>query len=120
MKMHLTQGAQNLFTAYGDGFVAINQEQHHQPLLVMADLLTPWPASSFETLTEDDFAALLAHDPEVVVLGTGPRLRFPHPRLTAALTARQIGVEVMDTPAACRTFNILVSEDRRVLAAILL
>ncbi len=58
--------------------------------------------------------------PEVVLLGTGTRLRFPHPRLTRALTDAGIGVEVMDTPAACRTFNILAAEGRKVLAAVIL
>lgn len=54
------------------------------------------------------------------MFGAGARLRFPHPRLTAALTNAGIGVEVMDTGAACRTYNVLLSEDRRVLAAVLL
>jgi uncharacterized protein len=65
------------------------------------------------------FDAVLAAEPEVVLLGTGARQRFAHPRLTAALIARRIGVESMDTGAACRTYNILMTEGRKVLAALL-
>jgi uncharacterized protein len=66
------------------------------------------------------FEAILEFMPEIVLLGTGGTLRFPHPRLTEALIRAQIGVEVMDTPAACRTYNILASEGRKVAAALLL
>ena len=78
-----------------------------------------WEAASFEALSEEHFAGLAALAPEIVLLGTGPRLRFPHPRLTRPLTGARIGLEVMDLNAACRTYNILVSEDRRVAAALL-
>ena len=62
----------------------------------------------------------VALEPEIVLLGTGDRQHFPHPRLLAPLTERRIGVEVMDTRAACRTFNILVAEGRRVAAALVI
>ena len=75
--------------------------------------------AGFDALAEADFAALLAHKPEVVLLGTGATLRFPHPRLLAPLTDARVGVEVMDTPAACRTFNILSGEGRRAIAALI-
>ena len=84
--------------------------------LVLSDVSLP----GFDGLSAEDFAALLEYTPEVVVFGAGARLRFPQPRLTAALTNAGIGVEVMDTGAACRTYNVLLSEDRRVLAAVLL
>ena len=58
--------------------------------------------------------------PEIVLLGTGDRQRFPRPKLTRALLARGVGVEVMDTSAACRTYNIIMMEDRRVAAALLM
>jgi uncharacterized protein len=63
---------------------------------------------------------LLAHRPEIVLLGTGATQRFPHPRLSAPLAAARVGFEVMDTRAACRTYNILLGEGRRVVAAVLL
>ena len=67
-----------------------------------------------------DVPQLAALEPEIVLLGTGSRLRFPHPRLTAALARARIGLEVMDVQAACRTYNILAGEGRHVLAALLL
>jgi uncharacterized protein len=78
-----------------------------------------WTAASFDSLSDSDFAALLNLSPELVLLGTGTRQRFPHPRLTRALTEARIGIEVMNTAAACRTYNILMSEGRRVVAAFL-
>ena len=120
MKLHLNQGNYNLFTRYGEGLVHVNGQPYQSPVLVSADTLNPWQVEGFDALAPGHFELLLAYDPEVVLLGTGSRLRFPPPRITAPLLSRQIGVEVMDTPAACRTFNILVSEGRRVVAAILL
>ena len=74
--------------------------------------------AGFDALAEVHFAVLAALKPEVVLLGTGSRLRFPSPRLTAALARAGIGLEVMDVQAACRTFNILAEEERRVAAAL--
>ena len=75
--------------------------------------------AAVENLKPEDFERLVQFEPEIVVFGTGTLLRFPHPRLTAALASARIGLEVMDTPAACRTFNILIGEDRKALAAVL-
>lgn len=111
----------NTVTAYGPGFIEINKVRHDFSLIVAPDQpLARWSATDFETLTADDFAALLALSPEVALIGTGSRQRFPHPRLTSPLTAARVGIEVMDTPAACRTYNILMAEGRRVVAAFLL
>jgi uncharacterized protein len=74
------------------------------------------PDTAFEQLAEQHFEALLALQPDVVLVGTGVRQRFAHPRLYAALTTAQIGVDFMDTAAACRTYNILAGEDRAVVA----
>lgn len=120
MKLHLHTSPLNLVTRYGDGYLDVNQIRHTESLLITPDQIAPWGRAGFDGLSADDFAALLDYTPEVVVFGAGARLRFPHPRLTAALTNAGIGVEVMDTGAACRTYNILISEDRRALAAILL
>jgi uncharacterized protein len=110
----------NTVTAYGAGFVEINRVRHHGSVVVCPDSpVTAWPAAGFEALRVDDLAALLAFEPEVVLLGTGLRQRFPSPRLTRPLTDARIGVEVMDSAAACRTYNILMAEGRRVVAAIL-
>lgn len=121
MKLHADpQTPLNTVTAYGPGFVEINRVRHDGNLVVAPDApVKAWSAASFEALTVDDFTALLALKPEVVLLGTGGRQRFPHPRLSHALIAARVGIEVMDTQAACRTYNILMVEGRRVVAAFL-
>jgi uncharacterized protein len=78
-----------------------------------------WNVENFAALSAAHFEALAAEAPEIVLLGTGSKQRFPHPRITGALMHARIGLEVMDTLAACRTYNILMSEGRRVLAALL-
>ncbi|HLT27905.1 MAG TPA: Mth938-like domain-containing protein [Zeimonas sp.] len=121
MKLHAqTPGGTNLFTGYGDGWFAVNGERHTGSLLVVPEqAVIAWGVTAFDALTEADFERLLALEPELVLFGTGTRQRFPHPRLTAPLASRQIGLEVMDTGAACRTYNILAGEGRRALAALL-
>ncbi len=79
-----------------------------------------WDAASFDLLSPAHFERILALDPELVIFGSGPRIRFAHPSLLRALIDRRIGVETMDTPAACRTYNVLVSEGRSAVAALLL
>jgi uncharacterized protein len=107
-------------TGYGPGFIEVNKERHSGHLLLAPDAPPRrWPATSFAALREEDFASLLALRPDVVLLGTGRQQRFPHPRLTACLARAGVGLEVMDTAAACRTYNILMAEGRRVLAAFL-
>ena len=119
MKLHLNQNLnQNRFTAYSETSVSINKQEYTPPLLVSAERLETWQVADFAALQASDFEALLAWEPEVVLLGTGTGQKFPHPRLTAALLAAGVGVEVMTTQAACRTFNILADEDRRVVAAL--
>jgi uncharacterized protein len=79
----------------------------------------PWAVPGFDELTADHFADVLALKPELVIFGSGARQRFAHPRLVAALIARRIGVESMDSAAACRTYNVLATEGRQVVAALL-
>ena len=79
----------------------------------------PWSPVDFEALTVDDFARLAALAPELVIFGSGRRIRFPSPALTRVLTTRQIGIETMDTAAACRTYNVLIAEGRSAVAALL-
>jgi uncharacterized protein len=121
MKLHADQAnALNTVTAYGDGFIEINQIKHQGSLLVMPEgEVRQWQPHTFEEITEEDFAGLLSLKPELVIFGTGVKQRFAHPKLTAQLTNQHIGVEAMDTQAACRTYNILMAEGRRVLAVLL-
>jgi uncharacterized protein len=120
VKLHATTpGGVNTFTGYGDGYVMVNGERRDTSVVVLPDRIEPWAAAGFDALTAEDFTFLLELDAEIVILGTGPRQRFPHPRLTRALAAAGIGLEVMDLQAACRTYNILVAEERKVAAALL-
>jgi uncharacterized protein len=121
LKLHADSPASlNLVTGYGPGFVEVNRERKTGALLLRPEgPILPWAVSAFELLEAPAIEELLQHQPEIVLLGTGPRQRFPHPGISAALAGARIGLDVMDTPAACRTYNILVAEGRRVLAALL-
>jgi len=120
LKFHLATASGNLVTGVGPGWVRVNGEVHRQGLVVCPDaLVTPWAGAGFDGLTEADFASLLGFSPAVVVFGTGAALRFADPRLTRALTDNGIGIETMATAAACRTYNILATEGRRVAAALI-
>ena len=110
----------NTFTGYGEGHVVVNGKRHASSLVVSGDrLVTDWPAASVESLSADHLAAIVELKPEIVLLGTGARFTFPDPALLAPLHQAGIGVEVMDTPAACRTYNILLAEGRNVVAALI-
>ena len=121
MKLHLTSNeGRQLFSGYGSGYVAVNSVRYERNVLVSPAAVVEWPVGDFETLTPADFAFIREVQPEIVILGTGARQRFPPPGLARALAASGAGVEVMDTKAACRTYNILVAEGRKVMAAILI
>lgn len=121
MKISLEPAAgRNLFTAYGDGYVDVNGTRHQANVIVAADAVTPgWFTGNLQALGPEHLAPLAAARPEIVLLGTGAAFRFPHPSVLAPLYQAGIGVEVMDTRAACRTYNILLSEGRRVVAALI-
>jgi uncharacterized protein len=109
----------NTFTGYGDGYVAVNGQRHEKSVIVLPDRIVEWSAKSFAALEAADFAACEGLGIDILLLGTGPKQRFPHPRLTASLARARIGLEVMDVQAACRTYNILAAEERKVAAALL-
>ena len=121
MRFDLSVASGNVFTEHGAGYVRLGVVEYRENLIVTADkIATGWASGGFDALTTEDFAAIATLEPELVIFGTGTTLRFPHARLTRALTDARIGLEVMDTPAACRTFNILAAEGRKVAAAILI
>jgi uncharacterized protein len=121
MKLHLTTAENNyLITAHGTGFVAVNKQQYVQNLIVMADkLILDWQATDFASLNAAHFDVLIELKPEVVLLGTGEKHQFLHPKIYQKLTEQGIPLECMTTAAACRTYNILMSEGRNVVAALL-
>ncbi len=122
MKFHLqTPTGQNLFTGHGQGYVAINGERYVKSLLVAPDaLFTDFSAANVDSLSAEHFDRFADLKPSIVLLGTGPTLKFPRPELTRILLKAGIGLEVMDNAAVCRTYNILVGEGRNVIAAVLL
>jgi uncharacterized protein len=141
MKLHADRtDTRHVFTGYGDGYVMVNGRpigpgasapdspgtaQQAQAcvcpsLILSADgLITDWNAPSFAGLQATHLARLATLQCEIVLLGTGPTLRFLHPAMLQPLAAQRIGLEVMDLQAACRTYNILVAEGRKVAAALL-
>jgi uncharacterized protein len=122
MKLHSTPTQQyQTVTGYDESGVEINAVRFAHSLIVMPETApVPWPVPSFDALTAENFAQIAAAAPDVVILGTGERQRFVHPKLIAELTARRVGVECMDNQAACRTYNILMTEGRRVTLALIL
>jgi uncharacterized protein len=120
MKFHLQTPTSNLVTGSGPGWVRVGQDEYRRSIVLLPDAVVDgWAPNGLDALVAADFEALLEHRPEIVLLGTGERQRFVHPRLLQPLAAARIGVDAMDTRAACRTFNILVAEDRRVAAALI-
>ena len=122
MKIHLETGAgANLIRAYQTGQITVNDDTYTTSVVLMPDhILHPWGAGRVTELSLEDFVQIAALQPEVVLLGTGRRLRFPSAALTRPLIEAHIGMEVMDTAAACRTYNILMGEGRRVAAALMM
>ncbi len=107
-------------TGYGPGWVSVNGEKNLTSVIVSANGITQWNCDSFENLSRQHFDQLAALNPELVLFGSGERIRFAQPQWLQNLYALRIGVETMDTQAACRTYNFLAAEGRKVVAALLL
>jgi uncharacterized protein len=123
MKLHSTEPNQKYqtVTGYDASGVEINAQHFDYSLIVLPE--TPpraWPVPHFEQLTAEHFEQIAQDIPDVVILGTGERQRFVHPRLIASLSQQRIGVECMDSQAACRTYNILMGEGRKVTLALII
>ncbi|MES9957827.1 MAG: Mth938-like domain-containing protein [Sedimenticola sp.] len=107
--------------AYSDGKIVIDEKVFTSSLIVTPEQVIPdWRPHSFDNLADGDFEQIVDLKPDLVLLGTGEKHRFPSPTLYHALVNAGIGLETMTTPAACRTYNILMQEGRRVAAALLL
>ncbi|MBU3587005.1 Mth938-like domain-containing protein [Polynucleobacter sp. 31A-FELB] len=110
----------NTITGYGDGYIEINKIPYSHAVLLSSDgEILEWAIKSFEDLSPADFTQMAALKPELIIIGTGKRQRFPKPELLKTLIEAKIGFEVMDSQAACRTYNILVGEGRQVLLALI-
>ena len=122
MKLHTTQTQQyQTVTGYEDDWIEINALRFEHSLLVLPEVAPrPWRVTAFESLEQAHFDELAATEPDLVILGTGERQRFVPPRLLATLMTRRIGLECMDNRAACRTYNILMAEGRKVALALIL
>jgi uncharacterized protein len=110
----------NTITGYGDGYIEINKIPYSHAVLLSSDgEIQEWGVKSFEGLSSADFTQMACLKPELIIIGTGKRQRFPKPELLKTLIEAKIGFEVMDSQAACRTYNILVGEGRQVLLALI-
>lgn len=106
---------------YGPGWIAVDAEKFSTSLVLGSrGERQPWNCQRYDELDATHFGLLADLQPELVIFGSGARLRFPRPEWLQTLIARRIGLETMDTPAACRTYNILAGEGRHVVAALLL
>jgi uncharacterized protein len=111
---------QHHIDAYGEGRIVIDGRDYSAGLIVSPTrIIEGWGPRTAEGLTAEHIAALIALEPQVIVLGTGARQFFLHPRVLAQARGCGLGVEVMDTGAACRTYNILLGEGRRVAAGLI-
>ena len=120
MKIEREQvSGRNAFSGYGPGYVEVNKERHTSSVVVDAEHLIAWPVASIQQLTPANVAVIAELKPEIVLIGSGATFAFPEPASLAPLHALRIGVEVMDTQAACRTYNVLLNEGRNVVAALI-
>jgi len=118
---HAHDPGRNTFTGYGEGYVMVNGVRHETSVLVMPEgEVTAWPIRDIRDLDEALVARLARLDLEVLLIGTGRRLSFPPQQALLPLVHARIGWEAMDSFAACRTYNILMAEGRKVAAALIL
>lgn len=121
--MKFTQQRQegvNLIRRYGVDYIVVGERELRSSCIVGANSLVPWAPRGVDELATEHLQVLFDLAPEVVVLATGATQKFPRAALRAEFATRRIGIEVMEIGAAARTYNVLVGEERRVLAAVLL
>jgi uncharacterized protein len=121
MKIQPDVGNVHSVSGYGPGWISVGKQKiAHSVVLGSRGERLEWNCKQFEDLQASHFAQVVELNPELVIFGSGQRLRFPMPSCLQPLIEKQIGLETMDTPAACRTFNVLASEGRHVIAALLI
>ncbi len=110
----------NSITGYGNGYVEINKIPYRHAVLISSDgAISAWPVQIFQDLQPSHFEQMVGLQPELIIIGTGNKQHFPKPELLQTLISAKIGFELMNSQAACRTYNILVGEGRRVLLALI-
>ena len=120
VKFHLDAATGNVVTGCGAGWVRVGADEYRENIVLTPQhVVAGFAPAGLDALQAQDFAALLSNSPEIVLLGTGSAQRFLRPAVTAPLHDANVGLEVMDTRAACRTYNILVAEGRVVTAALI-
>lgn len=120
MKFQPDRSSAQTIQGYGPGWIGVDADRiTHSVLIGSSGLRQAWAPNRFEDLTAEHFAQLAQLDTELIIFGSGARNRFPPPAWLAPLMARRLGLETMDTAAACRTYNVLAAEGRRVMAALL-
>jgi len=121
MELNLERPGDHLFirSVSAEGILVVDRFYPGSLVLSAKELIVDWPVERIEDLGEQSLEPVFRLQPEVVLVGTGPVQKFPRPELMMCFYRRQVGVEFMSTPAACRTFNVLVSEHRNVVAALL-
>ena len=121
MKLHLnTEQGSNLITGYRSGEVKINHQSYQQNVIVTPQQISlDWPIKAVTDIQNQHLSALIDFQPEIIIIGCGEQHHIIHPKLTVPLIQANIAIESMTTAAACRTYNILMAEGRKVLAALL-
>jgi len=104
---------------YAPGRISVNGMTHNGPIIVSPTLVIRWEICGITALSAENFSEILRLNPEIILLGSGTRQHFPSGSLLSEISRQGVGIEVMDTAAACRTYNLLASEERRVVAALL-
>ncbi|MEY3878585.1 MAG: hypothetical protein RIQ58_453 [Pseudomonadota bacterium] len=122
MKFHLIQSDnKNLITGYDSNWVEVNQERYHSSLIMTPNqLLLEWPVKSIKDIKENSFEAIESLNVEIILLGTGNIQEHLEPRLIEYFSKKNIAIESMNNQSACRTYNILANEERKVLLALML
>jgi uncharacterized protein len=121
VKLHPANTAGNIVTGYGPGYVAVNRVRYEHSLVVLPNrIITDWNADLDIQTKSESIALLTTLGADILLIGTGEALRFPPAQALRPLIDAKVGFEVMDTNAACRTYNILMAENRKVAAALIL
>jgi len=108
-------------TEYTTDYIRVNKDAHNNSIIVSHSGIVPeWPPQTLEQLAAEHIEQILKLGPEIILLGTGSKMQFPKPDILQVAYSKNIGIEVMDTAAACRTYNMLASDGRKVVAGLIL